>query len=131
VFAAARDYLQAWEEFRGGVARFGQLAKANPVASPHPAVIEGARDSASKVIEHRRHLQRWTAWRDVERESAELGLEALISSLGSGSVEADELLSHFRLSYAYWWLPGAIDHSPVLRTFQRFKHEEAIKDFCL
>jgi very-short-patch-repair endonuclease len=33
------------------------------------------------------------------------------------------------LAYARWWLPKAIDRSDVLRTFQRFKHEDAIRDF--
>ena len=28
-----------------------------------------------------------------------------------------------------WWLPQAIDRNPILRSFQKFKHEDAIRDF--
>lgn len=39
------------------------------------------------------------------------------------------MADRFRLAYARWWLPQVIDGNEVLRSFQRFRHEDAIDDF--
>ncbi len=44
-------------------------------------------------------------------------------------VAADQARAAFRLGYARWWLPTALDGDPVLRDFRRFQHENAIAEF--
>jgi very-short-patch-repair endonuclease len=53
----------------------------------------------------------------------------LVDDIESGAVPPEEAARAFRLGYARWWLPLAIDESPELRNFRRFEHEHAIADF--
>ena len=53
----------------------------------------------------------------------------MVEDLESGALSPDEATQAFRLGYARWWLPLAIDDSAELRNFRRFQHEHAIEDF--
>jgi hypothetical protein len=54
----------------------------------------------------------------------------LVSLLESKVIDPTELVRQFRVTYARWFIPILVDETPVLRTFEKYKHEKAIKDFC-
>lgn len=74
-------------------------------------------------------LADWTTWRSLRRKALGHGLGALVEALEEGTLDAEEAGGAFRLAYARWWLPLAMDADPVLRGFRRFQHEHVIADF--
>ncbi len=125
----AKVFLQVSQAFVQQLKNFGQVAGSVPLTPETQNVAETMQTTVSFIQQHRTHLQRWTAWCDVTKRAATAGLTPLVRELESGRLPADQLLDCFRLAYARWWLPKAIDQNKTLRTFQRFKHEDAIADF--
>jgi very-short-patch-repair endonuclease len=81
-------------------------------------------------LEQSRNLFRdWSSWCAIRARAVAHGLAPLVTDLESGAVAPDRALQAFRLGYARWWLPLAIDASRELRNFRRFEHEHAISDF--
>jgi len=83
-----------------------------------------------ETLEQSRGLFRdWSSWCAVRARAIAAGLAPLVSDIESGAVPPESALATFRLAYARWWLPLAIDASPELRNFRRFQHESIVADF--
>jgi very-short-patch-repair endonuclease len=91
--------------------------------------LQGIVEHMTGLVEARNLLRDWSAWCDVRRRAVHNGLGPLIDSLEAGTAAPGETRSAFRLAYARWWLPKVLDTDPNLRTFRRFQHENAIKEF--
>ncbi len=91
--------------------------------------LRGIVEQMRGLAEARNLLRDWSAWCGARRRAVHNGLGRLIESLEAGTVAPDETRSAFRLAYARWWLPKVLDADPTLRTFRRFQHENAIKEF--
>ena len=81
------------------------------------------------LAEARSLLRDWSAWCGARRRAVHNGLGPLVEALEAGSAAPGETRSAFRLAYARWWLPKVLDADPILRTFRRFQHENAVKEF--
>ena len=106
-----------------------QLANAAPADVKSPSLLADAAAQARHVITRRSSLRQWTAWIAVRNRAAQLGLSAFVEALQSAELNVGNVMSRFKLAYARWWLPTAIDRLEPLRRFQKFLHEDAIADF--
>lgn len=129
VFIAAQKYLQATQAFLVEMKAFSDVSGAMPLAKGTPNIVEVSLSAAKQIQLHRTNLQRWTAWCEVRQAASTAGLEPFVTALESDELKPSELADAFCLSYARWWIPQVIDRDEVLRSFQRFKHEDAIADF--
>ncbi|MDZ4821215.1 MAG: DUF4011 domain-containing protein [Planctomycetota bacterium] len=129
IFIAARKYLKATQSFVVDMKAFADAAGAMPLTKDTPNIVDVSLSAARQIQTHRTNLQRWTAWCEVRKAAKTAGLDQFASALESGELEPNELTEAFRLGYARWWIPRVIDHDQILRSFQRFKHEDAIADF--
>jgi very-short-patch-repair endonuclease len=84
---------------------------------------------ANGLQKERTKLRSWTAWCAVRRRARNLALDGCVQSLESGQIDPEDLVERFELAYARWWLPLAIDRCDLLRSFQGFQHEDAIREF--
>ena len=125
----AGTYGRAGKAFQTAWQGYAALAQAAPCAADAPQVIAAAREQARAVLGQQPRLRQWTAWEDARQRAAELGLGAFVAALRTGVVPTGAAVERFRLAYARWWLTAAVDRSPPLRAFQRFRHEAAIEDF--
>src|SRR5260370_16873992 len=81
-------------------------------------------------LEQSRNLLRdWSSWCSIRTRAIAKGLSPLVTDLEVGAVAPEAASAAFRLGYARWWLPLAIDDSVVLRNFRRVDHEPAISYF--
>ncbi|WP_029355310.1 DUF3320 domain-containing protein [Bosea sp. 117] len=126
---AARDYLAALRTFRAGAGLFAEIAGSDPLASTAARPLTDLASAAAELVEARGLLRGWTDWCGTRQTAEAHGLGALIADLESGAVRPDGAEAAFRLAYARWWLPPTLDAEPVLRDFQRFRHEHAIREF--
>ncbi|MBB3949113.1 DUF4011 domain-containing protein [Aureimonas jatrophae] len=115
-FAEAERQFTAWSH--------GSAPSAEPGATP-----TSVEDTVRAIEEGRGRLRDWSTWSAVRRRALSNGLQPLVEAIEEGSVAPDEAASAFRLAYARWWLPLAIDADATLRDFRRFSHEHAIEDF--
>ena len=83
----------------------------------------------SGLADARNFLRDWSAWCGARRRAVHNGLGPLVDALEAGTVDPGETRAAFRLAYARWWLPKILDADSTLRTFRRFQHENAIKEF--
>ncbi|MBB6307915.1 DUF3320 domain-containing protein [Xanthobacter tagetidis] len=74
-------------------------------------------------------LADWSSWCAVKHRATEAGIGPLVEALEQGLLAPGFMGSAFRLAYARWWAPLALDATPALRDFRRFRHEHAIGDF--
>jgi len=58
-----------------------------------------------------------------------LGLGNFVTAMESGELAPEDAREAFEVAYVRWWLPHAIDGSDALRKFQRYQHEDAIREF--
>ncbi|WP_062011950.1 DUF4011 domain-containing protein [Aureimonas sp. AU4] len=120
---AARDRFQDAER------HFTALSD-GPRPSAEPGATPRSVDEALRAVEASRgRLRDWSSWCAVRRRALAHGLLPLVEAIEGGAVAPDEALGAFRLGYARWWLPLAIDADATLRDFRRFSHEHAIEDF--
>ena len=81
-------------------------------------------------LEQSRNLFRdWSSWCGIRARAVARGLAPLVADLKNGAIAPDGALPAFRLAYARWWLPLAVDKRAELRNFRTFKHVHAIADF--
>jgi hypothetical protein len=125
VFELSRSFVRVLEQFVTTAREYGEVSG----ALPFEKTTQTATTEALTAAEHRTHLQRWTSWCSVKKRAKVAGLTPFVSALEAGQIAPCELVNSFELAFARWWLPKAIDQSPVLCGFQRFKHEDAISDF--
>jgi very-short-patch-repair endonuclease len=109
-FDAARDTLA---EHTGG--------------TPADDSLHALQQALDTLREQQHRLQDWTKWSAVRRQAIERGLEPLITALEDGRIS--EAAAAFRTAYLHWWLPLALDASPVLRGFAHWEHEDRIARF--
>ena len=116
----AQHGLQAARE------RFAEISKKEVSAELElPDVIA----QVSALLERRHLLRDWAAWCSMRRRARLHGLGPLIDALEAGAIAPEGTRNAFRVAYARWWLPKALDGDPVLREFRRFQHENAIREF--
>lgn len=118
----AKSFQKAWNEYT-------KLARTAPVTSDSTAIISKAAAQAERVLTKRTLLKKWTAWVAACKQMEELGLSSFVDALRQRDVQVEDAPERFELAYARWWLPSAVDKSDTLRTFQRFRHEDAVEDF--
>lgn len=131
--ARITEIVQKFEDrlhrFLKAATAYSGIAGAPPFDRKSPEVISESVRAAELILNHRKQLQLWTEWCSAKKAACEVGLEPFVHALTSGEVHPSDLVERFELAYARWWLPDAIDRSPPLRRFRRFKHEDAIEDF--
>ena len=130
IVRVAGEYLQCSAGFDSAWHNYAQTASAMPVGKQSAAVMRDAIALSDRIRASRTQLKRWTAWCEVKKRAKALGLAHFIEALETGEVLPTDLAERFVLAFARWWVPKAIDANDALRTFQRFKHEDVIEDFC-
>jgi very-short-patch-repair endonuclease len=129
VFVAAAQFLKATQRFSICIKGLSELSVGIPLEKDSREIIQTSIAVAHQIETGRSNLQRWTSWVQVRSAALKTGLDDFVAKLELGEIEASNLLDRFRLAYARWWIPGIIDRDDVLRSFQRYKHEDAIADF--
>ena len=124
VFDALRAYLAA-EEAVGERTR--DFVLKGGVVPDGASVAELDAGLATLVAEHVR-LQDWTIWLEARHGACAAGLGGLVEALEAGVIE-EPAEQAFERAYAAWWLPLAMDASPALRAFARWRHEDALDAF--
>ncbi len=119
----AKSFQAAWVEYT-------KHAADTPASLQSRAMIADARAHANHVLARRTALRQWTAWASIRKQAETAGLSEFIKALESGELKAADASARFRLAYARWWLPRVVDSREPLRTFQKFLHEDVIRDFC-
>tara|TARA_R110002073_G_scaffold7245_26_gene41479 strand:+ start:2613 stop:8513 length:5901 start_codon:yes stop_codon:yes gene_type:complete len=130
LFATAKQYSTAMGVFLDAMKTFGDTAGKMPITKATSQIVRASEDAAMQIQANRTSLRRWTAWCEVRRAAQVAGLSRFVESIEQGDIASNELADRFRLAYARWWVRGVIDRDDILRTFQRFQHEDAIEDFC-
>jgi very-short-patch-repair endonuclease len=126
---AGKEFIARHQELNDAVAAFESLS-GHPASDYHADDFLGRLSGQMDELEQSRNLFRdWSSWCAVRARAIAQGLEPLVSDLESGAVLPSDARAAFRLAYARWWLPLAIDDSRELRRFRRFQHENAIADF--
>lgn len=128
--SAAREFLNQARDFDASLDRLAEFTEKALLDENQDDIVKATNASANLILENKTQIQRWTSWCDSKQKAIKAGLTDFVEALENGSMSPEHLLEQFRLSYARWWIVGIIDGNPVLRTFQRFKQEEAIEDFC-
>ncbi|MGC4007485.1 MAG: DUF4011 domain-containing protein [Pirellulales bacterium] len=126
---AASAFLASLKEFFGTLNGYQKIAGGGLFSRESTKVLAETQTAVERIQQQRTELQRWIAWCEIKKRAIAHGLNASVADLESGRTSTKELRRRFELAYARWWLPQAIDRSPVLRAFQKFKHEDAIRDF--
>ncbi|PAY19002.1 DNA helicase [Rhodopirellula sp. SM50] len=129
LFEVAKQYADDFVAFDTAAGRFEHVAgsRAHPTESPH--CLTASVEMARRIQANRTKLQRWTAWQSVRGRACEVGLEPIVSATEERRIPCDGVADRFRLAYVRWWLPRMIDSDNVLREFQRFQHENTIREF--
>lgn len=129
LLAVADSMLNVCGRFTESVQSFQKVAGAAPYDPDTSQTLTDTTKTASRIREHRTELQRWTSWCAVKERAVSQELEAIVEGLESKQITPTGAASAFELSYVRWWLPRAIDRNDILRGFQRFRHEDAIRSF--
>jgi very-short-patch-repair endonuclease len=129
VFTKSQALLGASQKFLDAMRSFKEVAGAVPSKRSSGHVLDDTIQAASQIQASRKELQRWTAWCEVKERSVAHGLGVFVSELESTQLTPSDSASAFELAYVRWWLPRAIDRSDILRSFQRYRHEDAIQSF--
>lgn len=129
LFVSTANYLKAAESFLAAINAFAAVSGVSPIQKETQQICDAAMSAVTQIEKHRSSLQKWTAWCEVREAAEAVGLGEFVSALEENSIHPRDLLDRFQLAYARWWIPGVIDSDDCLRTFQRFKHENAIADF--
>ncbi len=129
-----------------------QIAAATGYLAKHKALLDAIRDFEAMAgralpdrdaedfldqlyrqidgLEQSRNLFRdWSSWCSIRTSAVAKGLGPLVADLENGAIAPSRALQAFRLAYARWWLPLAIDERAELRNFRTFEHAQAIADF--
>jgi very-short-patch-repair endonuclease len=127
--AAATEYLTQYKVLQNAIGEFEALA-GHSLADRDGGDFLSRLDLQMDELDQSRNLFRdWSSWCAVRARAIAKGLAPLVADLEDGAVLPEDAVRAFRLGYARWWLPLAIDASRELRNFRRFEHEHAIADF--
>ncbi|MEE8661719.1 DNA helicase [Acetobacteraceae bacterium EV16G] len=122
LLAAHRDFIDACQKFSRLAGRDIRLEKTSDALPELCARLDALADA-------RRNLRDWSNWCRLRNKACAAELGPLIDLIQRGAIPAGKARSAFRLGYARWWLGLIIEESDVLRNFDRFLHEKAIRDF--
>ncbi len=129
VTLAAKQFIAAVNAFAEAVRKFRALAGGSPITKGSQSIIDDVANQLSILDAGRSSLRKWIAWHEITQRVTRLGLSTFVSAMESGELTPEEAPAAFQLAYVRWWLPDAIDSSDALRRFQRYKHEDAIREF--
>ncbi|ABD88622.1 DUF3320 domain-containing protein [Rhodopseudomonas palustris] len=127
--AAGKDFIARYEALIETIAAFETCAGL-PLGDRAADDFLGRVSQQMDELEQSHNLFRdWSSWCAVRARGIAQGLAPLVADLENDAVAPGDSQTAFRLGYARWWLPLAIDDSRELRSFRRFQHEHAITDF--
>ncbi|MCC5847756.1 MAG: DUF3320 domain-containing protein [Verrucomicrobia bacterium] len=125
-----RNLIATWDDFMERRDTFvatlqlekDHVAEAEDIFAVHMRITKA-------VINQRRHLHAWCAWREVRAEARTLELGPVIDSLEDTDMTADALCHAFEQAYHVAGLRHRLNHSPALRDFWCGEHEQLIHQF--
>jgi very-short-patch-repair endonuclease len=126
--AAATEYLARYHILQNAIGEFETLAGYS-FADRDDDFLSRLGRQMDELEQSRNLFRDWSSWCAVRARAIAKGLAPLVADLENGATVPDDAVRAFRLGYARWWLPLAIDASRELRNFRRFEHEHAIADF--
>jgi very-short-patch-repair endonuclease len=126
--SAAKEYLARYQDLQEAIHAFEAIAGL-PLNSESDDFLGGIARQMDDLEQARSLFRDWSSWCAVRKRAIARGLGPLVEDIESSAVPPGRSVAAFRLGYARWWLPLAIDESPELRNFRRFEHENAIVDF--
>ena len=126
--ADCQNYLAAYQAFNEARRAFETLA-GHAIDDTSDQFLGRLRDEMEMLEQSRSLFRDWSSWCAVRARANAAGLAPLVNDLESGALVPDGTLAAFRLGYARWWLPLAIDANAELRNFRRFQHETIVADF--
>lgn len=129
VINAAEVFFAAINTFVESVQKFRFVAGGSPFEKGTSSMIADTEKQLASLKANRSSLRNWIAWHEITQRVSELGLGSFVKAMESGQLAPEDAPAAFRLAFVRWWLPGAIDGSPALKQFQRFRHEDAIREF--
>lgn len=126
---AGRTFRAAVKGFAEAVRAFTQTAGCDLKTLAGAGTLAAVAEAMAEIVAARSALMDWSTWCAVRRKALAQGLGPLVEAVEAGTVAPQEAGEAFRLAYARWWLPLAIDTAAELRDFRRFRHEHAVGDF--
>lgn len=126
--SAARHFFAKYQELQDAIGAFEATAGL-PLTRDNDDFLGTLARQMDELEQSRSLFRDWSSWCAVRKRAIARGLAPLVDDIENGAVLPDRSVAAFRLGYARWWLPLAIDDSEELRGFRRFEHEHAIEDF--
>ncbi|UYH50891.1 DUF3320 domain-containing protein [Candidatus Kirkpatrickella diaphorinae] len=129
IWLACERLLSAHQSFGDACERFSERAgRAIRLDKTSDALIALC-DRLEALENARRNLRDWSGWCRIRNQARAVDLGALVEQIEKGAIPASQARTAFRLGYARWWLGTVMEENAVLRNFDRFLHEKAIRDF--
>ncbi|WP_108818526.1 DUF3320 domain-containing protein [Pseudovibrio sp. Alg231-02] len=125
----AAKLIGAAKLFRDGLGRFCRAAGSSKDHFEGTAILHRLQDDLQVLTDNSKQLQVWTEWQKVKTTAENQNLTPFIEAAENQLIPHEDLEKRFTVAFANWWLPEAIDNTPVLRSFKRFKHEEMLQQF--
>ncbi len=125
----ASKLIEAAKLFRVELGRFYEVTDSSKDHFQGAGILQRLQDDLSVLKENAKQLKVWTEWQKVKTTAENQDLMCFIEAIENQLIPHDDLVKRFSVAFANWWLPEAIDSTPVLRNFKRFKHEEMLQQF--
>lgn len=126
---AAAIFSETSTKFAQDLEAYRSISGEIPFNKNGSEIISNIINALTEIVNQKSALQAWTAWCNVKQKAITHQISSFITAIEDKLLKPEELSSSFELAYVRWWLPNAIDSSTVLRKFQRFQHEEALRSF--
>ncbi|WP_031256512.1 DUF3320 domain-containing protein [Mesorhizobium sp. L48C026A00] len=126
---AGDQLLAAVKELEAARLAFGEVSAREVADTSDGPGLEALRAKLIALADARNLFRDWAAWCQVKRQAIQHHLAPLVGQIETGTIAPEQARSAFRAGYARWWLPKVLDGDPVLRSFRRFQHENAITEF--
>jgi hypothetical protein len=118
---AATDYLLRHGALHDAIGEFEAIAGRSLPDGDTDDFLEKLSQRMENLEQSRNLFRDWSSWCAIRARAVAQGLAPLVTDLESGAVAPDGALQAFRLGYARWWLPLAIDASRELRRFPEIR----------
>ncbi len=128
-FKVADRLISAFSAMRDTGQRFAEVSGRSFDLRRDCADLSARSAKLHALARSRDLLRDWAVWCEIRNRAVKLDLSALVEQIETGVIEPHAARNAFRLGYARWWLPMALDSDAALRNFRRFQHENAIQDF--
>lgn len=125
----AEKLIAMMSEFQSRYDDFCTLAEIGRDEFDEAGFLPNLQKALGELNDNATQLQVWTEWQKVKAKASNQQLACFVDAIEDGLIPHDTLVDRFNVSFANWWLPDAIDRSPTLRSFKRFKHEEMLEEF--